>query len=178
MKRVFVVISIILALAFVTVLVMQSLTEAQSQKPRQSERGAGRSVPTGSAGAMIGQILSLPASWWQVSVEIGISDEQLVKARPIYQEARKKEQDLRKERPKNREEMEKRLAEVKKINVELGEKLKDILTKEQFSQYEDWEKKRQERLEKTRELSESRQQSRPAKQQQPEKAPEEQPESE
>ncbi|MBM3235620.1 hypothetical protein FJZ31_04910 [Candidatus Poribacteria bacterium] len=176
MKRLFVAISIVLALAFVTVLVIQSLTEAQSQRPRQSERGVGRSVPAGSFGAMVGQLLSLPASWWQVSVGIGISDEQLVKARPIYQEAWKKAQDLRKERPQNREEMEARLAKAKEINAEIGEKLNKILTKEQFSQYEDWEKKRQEQLEKSRERLENRQQSRPAKQL--ENAPEEQPESE
>jgi len=172
MKRVFVAISIVLALAFVTLLIIQSLTEAQAQRQIQGERGAGRSMPAGGFSAMVGQILSLPASWWQVSVEIGISDDQLIKARPIYKEAWKKGQDLRKERPQNREEMEKRLAEVKKINAELGEKLKDILTKEQFSQYEDWEKKRQEQLEKAREQSETRQQSRPARRQQTEDAEE------
>jgi hypothetical protein len=172
MKRVFVAISIVLALAFVTVLIIQSLTEAQTQRQIQGERGSGRSMPAGGFGAMVGQVLNLPASWWQVSVEIGISDEQLIKARPIYKEAWKKGQDLRKERPQNREEMESRLAEVKKINAELGEKLKNILTKEQFSQYEDWEKKRQERLEKSREQLENRQQSRPAKRQQSEDAPE------
>jgi hypothetical protein len=166
-KRVFVAIGIVLALAFVTVLVIQNLTEAQSQRQR---------TPAGGFGAMIGQVLSLPASWWQVSVEIGISDEQLVKARPIYKEAWKKGQDLRKERPKNRDEMEARLASAKEINTELGEKLKNILTKEQFSQYEDWEKKRQERLMRSREQLENRQQRRPARQQQPENAPEEQPE--
>jgi hypothetical protein len=177
MKRVFVAISIVLALAFVTVLIIQSLTEAQTQRPLQGERGTERNIPAGGFAAIAGQILNLPASWWQVSVEIGISDEQLVKARPIYKGAQKKNQDLRKERPKNREEMEARLAEVKKINTELGEKLKNILTKEQFSQYEDWEKKRQERLEKSMEQLERRQQRRSEKQQ-PEKATEEQPESE
>lgn len=165
MKRVFAATGIILALAFVTVLIIQNFTEAQPPAPPRAERGTGMRMPAGGFGAMIGQVLSLPASWWHVSMEIGISDEQLLKARPIYREAWKKQQDLRKERPQNREEMQARLASAKELNTELGEKLKEILTEKQFSQYEEWEKKRQERLERSRERLQQRQQQRPNRQQ-------------
>jgi len=167
MKRVFVGISIFLALAFVTVLVMQNFTQAQAPEA-PSERAQRVRTPTGNLAAMIGQALNLPASWWQISVQIGISDEQLVKARKIYKEAWKKGQDLRKERPQNREEMQVRLASAKEINTELGEKLKEILTEEQFAQYEEWEKKRQERLRQSMSRRQQRQRQRRPRQAQPE----------
>lgn len=167
MKRVFVGISIFLALAFVTVLVIQNFTQAQApDAPR--ERAQRVRTPTGNLAAMIGQALNLPASWWQISVQIGINDEQLVKARKIYKEAWKKEQDLRKERPQNREERQARAEKVRAINAEVGEKLKEILTEEQFAQYEEWEKKRQERLRQSMNRRQQRPRQRRPRQAQPE----------
>jgi len=167
MKRVFVGISIFLALAFVTVLVMQNFTQAQAPEA-PSERAQRVRTPTGNLAAMIGQALNLPASWWQISVQIGISDEQLVKARKIYKEAWKKEQGLRKERPQNREERQARAEKVRAINAEVGENLKEILTEEQFAQYEEWEKKRQERLRQSMSRRQQRQRQRRPRQAQPE----------
>jgi hypothetical protein len=157
MKRLFFGMSIVLVLAFVTVLVMQNFTVAQQPPSPPGERGQGMMRMQGAdLRAMMGQVLSLPASWWQVAMEIGISDEQLVEVRPIYQEAKKKEQDLREERPQSREEREARFDKLQEVNTELGEKLKEILTEEQFAQYTEWEKKRQERLEQSRERLQQR----------------------
>ncbi|HIE26425.1 TPA: hypothetical protein EYP66_03990 [Candidatus Poribacteria bacterium] len=162
MKRLFLGISIILVPAFVTVLIMQNFTEAQQPPTPPGERGQGMTrMQRADLRAMMGQVLNLPASWWQVAMEIGISDEQLVKARPIYQAAKKKEQDLRKERPRSREEREALFGRLQEVNTELGENLKELLTDEQFAQYEKWEKNRQERLERARERLQQRQQRRP-----------------
>ncbi|MFQ6040039.1 MAG: hypothetical protein ACE5PV_04215 [Candidatus Poribacteria bacterium] len=166
MKRLFLGISIILVLAFAAVLVMQNFTEAQQPPTPPGERSQGMMrMQRGDLRAMMGQVLNLPASWWQVAMEIGISDEQLVKARTIYQEAKKEEQDLRKERPQSREEREALFAKFKEVNTELGEKLKEILTEEQFAQYEKWESARQERLEKARERLQRRQRQRSGRRQ-------------
>jgi len=181
MKRLFVGTIVILALSFAVVLIIQNFTEAQPPAPPKAESKPRSTMPRQNFGAMIGQALNLPGSWWYISVGIGISDEQLIKARPIYEEAWKKEQVLRKKRPQNREERQASLANVKRINSELSRSLKAVLTGEQFAKYDKWEKKRQERLKKTierRQQSPNRQQQKRPKQLKPKSVPEEKPQTE
>ncbi len=142
MKRTFVAISIILVLAFVGIFIMQSVTEAQRQDRPRGERGQrqGRQRSGGGPGAMIQRFLGLQESWWGISLVLDISDEQLVEARKIYQEARKKEGSLRKNRPQNREEL---IAAVNDIQTGINQKLKELLTEEQFTKYMKREEKRQ-----------------------------------
>ena len=143
MKRTFVAISIILVLAFVGMFIMQSVTEAQRQDRPRGERGQrqARQRPGSGSNAMIQRFLGLQDSWWGISLVLNISDEQLVEARKIYQEAAKKERDLRQNRPQNREKL---IAAVNDIQTEINQKLKELLTEEQFAKYMKREEKRQE----------------------------------
>ena len=97
---------------------------------------------------MMAQMLPLEASYAQVSFELGVDDEALVKARRVYKKAwddRRKLMKKVRDARGDREAMQSARGEAEKLRDEVNKKLEDVLTAAQLKKLAEWEKVARER---------------------------------
>lgn len=157
MKKRNMMLAIGLGIAFIFAMALWHSPEAQM--PPMGE-GGGPGGPPGEGGMMgnfraqmaITQALPLDSSWVVLSFDMDLSDEALVKARMLYQDAwnQRKEKILDKmEAARGDSEAMKALSsDAEKIWSTLRTKLNEILTPEQIEKFDKWEKesKNQQRM--------------------------------
>ena len=143
MKRRIISLGICVGAALAVMLAVQHSTEAQRE-----DRRAGRPERQQGGQFMIAQMLPLEASYAQVSFELGVDDEALVKARRVYKKAwddRKKLMEKMGDARGDREATQSARGEAEKLRDEVNKKLADVLTAEQLKKLAEWEKIARER---------------------------------
>jgi len=138
MKRVLITSTAIFFVAVIFILGVQYTTQAQREEGRP---------PMPGMFDMKSQIMSeLETSWTYLSLDMNITDEQLIKARLIYQESWVKYKELAgksEQESGDRETMQSVRSELDKYKSKRNEKLKDIFSKEEMQKLTEYENKSQ-----------------------------------
>ncbi|MBD3183780.1 hypothetical protein GF312_15935 [Candidatus Poribacteria bacterium] len=145
MKKSFIVITIIMIIAVLGIIVFQDSSEAQ--RPDRGNRQR-RNFP----GGFVRQN-PLESSWAYVSFDLKISDDALLKARKVYQEAwidQAKATKKMQESDGDMTAMQNLRSEMDRIEKVLAEKLSDILTPEQMQKLNKWKEENQEQQQQMR----------------------------
>ena len=140
MKQKFFAIGAIAILAIVGVFIFEHATSAQRpDRNAQNQRGNRQGGERGNRSGMMGMmnfVSVVDNSWIDLTFDVKVDDETLVKARPIYQETRDKVQAKMKEVRASddmRAAMRKHQPFFVSTGKEFNASLKEILTKEQFT---------------------------------------------
>jgi len=148
MKRKLLLITITLIFVFSTLFAIQQFTQAQApggSGGRSGQQGGG--PPQGMMMTM--QILPLEGTWTQISFELGVSDDALIKARKVFQDTWTKRKAImaKAESAGNDEDARRTLrTDLEKLKTDLNTKLKAILTPKQMEDIAKWEKENQNRF--------------------------------
>lgn len=145
-KRVITMMICIIAIALFAALALQDALLAQ-QRPGGGQPGAGgRGGPGGGGwrGGMMGGT-GVENSWAYVSFELGVSDDQLSKARRMYQGAWESMKKMREE-ARSSGSFEGMREKSEKINSDLKANLKNALTADQIKKLTEWETERQQQM--------------------------------
>jgi len=129
MKRKNLLLAVSMGIVLVVTLIVWHTTQAQ-QPERQGAQ------PRITLAMMVNSYLE--GSWAQASFELDVNDENLAKARKLYQKAWNDGKELAEKSQRDREAMR---SGIEKIRSELKENLKKILTAEQWQKLSDWEEK-------------------------------------
>ncbi len=161
MKRRVIVIAILICAAFLIATAIQYTTHAQESTEQEEgaedtsdrpgrpgmDRGGrpgGRSGRAPNPAQFALRMLPLEAFWSQLSLNMDIDNEALVKARTVYKKAWKDRKGIIKtmaDAGGDREAMRGIRSTVEDIQAEIATKLKDVLTPEQMEQFTKYEKK-------------------------------------
>ena len=131
MKRMTVIISIVLAIAIVGI--AYQLTQAQRPQGVPGGFGGGR-APAARA------MQTVENTWAAIAFEVKVDSATLEKTRPHLQKAWDERKKLMKD---SADDMQKIAEGMVKINAELDEKLKTVLTEEQVKKLAEWEESQQ-----------------------------------
>ena len=151
MKRRVMILAVLICAAFLITMAIQYTTHAQESTQSAEQRPGGR-PGGGPGGGRMGQnagqfavrMLPLEATWAQVSLEMDLTDEALVKARAIYKKAWKDRKGLIKtmqDAGGDREAMRNARSTAENIQAEIATKLADVLTPKQMEWLKDYEEK-------------------------------------
>jgi len=155
MKRRVIAITILICATFLTMTAIQYTTHAQESteqeadtgdrpaRPGRGERSGGRSGRGANPAQMALRMLPLEAFWAQLSLNMDIDDEALVKARVIYKEAWKDRKGMIKamtDAGGDREAMRGIRSTVEDIQAKMATKLQDALTSEEVKKFTVYEK--------------------------------------
>ena len=131
MKRITVIISVVLAIAIVGI--AYQLTQAQRPQRQPGGFGGGR-APAARA------MQTVENTWAAIAFEVKVDSATLEKTRPHLQKAWDERKKLIKD---SADDMQKIAEGMVKINAELDEKLKTVLTEEQMKKLAEWEESQQ-----------------------------------
>ena len=143
MKRKWLALSAIAAIAMVGMFVFENTAAAHEQTRSKKEA---RNVGRGRIARMVNPVSALNQSWLDLTFAVKADAETLAKVAPIYQETRETLQKQIKEASKNadtKREAAKKIGEtVKETKAKFNASLKEILTEEQMTKLTELTKKR------------------------------------
>jgi hypothetical protein len=158
MKRKFILLTVLVSVALISFLAIQHATLAQ--RPDTQQGGARPSGAPGGPGGgrmfggmMLNQAAPIEASWAQLCFEIGMEGETMTKAMEVYKEAWDKRKEVIKKSESSsgdRQAMQALRPEAEKIYTDLKIKLKDVISSDQMTKLNYWEKKNQEQAQSRR----------------------------
>jgi len=155
MKRKFILLTILIGVALISFVTM-------AQRPNMPQGGAPGGMPGGGPGGGQGRMFGAMAvtqaapienSWAQLCFEIGIEGDTMANAMELYKQAWEKRKEVIKKAESSsgdREAMQGLRTESEKIYTDLKAKLKDVLSSDQMTKLNYWEKKNQEQAQSRR----------------------------
>lgn len=146
MRKKWLLILISLFFAFSVFFTVQKYTQAQ---PPGMPGGAPGGTGAPPVGMMVMQILPLESMWTQISFNMDVSDDALIKARKAFQDTWNKRKAMMDKAQNAGNDADVRRAmrtDLEKLKTELDTKLKGILTPKQLEELAKWEKENQSRF--------------------------------
>lgn len=157
MRKKWLLILISLFFAFSVFFTVQKYTQAQ---PTGMPGGAPGGTGAPLVEMMVMQILPLDSMWAQISFNMDVSDDALIKARKAFQDTWNKRKAVMGKAQNTGNDADARRAmrtDLEKLKTELDTKLKGILTPKQLEELAKWEKENQSRFQMRRSGTGSRQ---------------------